>query len=127
VHVLLSDRVQLHVDAFGDGPFLLWLPGGPGLSNYLHPVAQAMAGFRHVLPDPRGTGRSEGGPHDLEVALTDLEDLRNMLGIDQWSLVGHSSGLPSNWPTSCHPDAMSSYLMRLTRLGLLTRGPLFKR
>jgi proline iminopeptidase len=84
VQVSLSDGVELHVEVFGEGRPVLWLPGGPGLSNYLEPVARELSGFRHILPDPRGTGRSGGGPHSLEVALTDLEDLRRNLGIRQW-------------------------------------------
>lgn len=88
----MSDRVELHVELFGNGPPILWLPGGPGLNNYLHPVARAFPGFRSVLPDPRGTGRSQGQAHSLAVALQDLEDLRQALDLDRWIVLGHSWG-----------------------------------
>ena len=85
-------RVEIYVDVFGSGLPILWLPGGPGLDNYLHPVARAFPDFRNVLPDPRGTGRSQGEPHGLTVAVQDLEDLRRALGLDRWLLLGHSWG-----------------------------------
>jgi len=88
----MSDGIELHVDIVGDGPPILWLPGGPGLSNYLHPVAQAFPDFSNIVPDPRGTGRSKGQPHSLAVAIQDLEDLRQTLGFDRWAVLGHSWG-----------------------------------
>lgn len=88
----MSDGVELHVDIVGNGPPILWLPGGPGLDNYLHPVARAFPGFQNVLPDPRGTGRSQGQPHGLAVAVHDLEDLRQALELERWIVVGHSWG-----------------------------------
>ena len=88
----MSDGVQLHVDVVGNGPPILWLPGGPGLDNYLRPVADALPGFLHVLPDPRGTGRSQGRPHGLAVAVHDLEDLRRSLEVERWVVLGHSWG-----------------------------------
>jgi len=51
-----------------------------------------MPGLRHILPDPWGTGRSEGMPHSLAVAVDDLEDLRCRLDIERWVVVGHSWG-----------------------------------
>lgn len=88
----MADGVELDVELLGDGPPVVWLPGGPGLENYLRPVAAALPGFRHVLADPRGTGRSAGGPHPLTVAVQDLEDLRRALSVDRWTVVGHSWG-----------------------------------
>ena len=88
----MSDGIELQVDTVGSGPPVLWLPGGPGLDNYLHPVAQALPEFANVLPDPRGTGRSGGGPHNLADAIRDLEDLRRALAIGRWTVLGHSWG-----------------------------------
>jgi proline iminopeptidase len=88
----MADGIELHLETFGTGRSVVWLPGGPGLNNYLGPVAKAMSGFRNILADPRGTGSSEGQPHGLGVAIQDLEDLRRALGLDSWTVVGHSWG-----------------------------------
>lgn len=105
----MSDGVELHVVRQGDGPQVLWLPGGPGLDNYLAPVARDIAGLRHIAADPRGTGSSAGGPHDLRVAVRDLEDLRRALHLDAWTVVGHSWGadLALGYALQ-HPEAVAS-------------------
>ncbi|WP_102125730.1 alpha/beta fold hydrolase [Deinococcus planocerae] len=82
----------LHVAQHGEGPPLLLLNGGGGCPNYLTPVAELLPGFRRVLPDPRGTGESTGGPHELATALTDLEAVREALGLERWAVLGHSWG-----------------------------------
>lgn len=81
---------SLHLSGRGDGPPLLLLSGGVGCPNYLAPVAEVLPGFRCLLPDPRGTGRSTGGVHGLTTALSDLEAIREALGLDRWAVLGHS-------------------------------------
>lgn len=68
------------------------MSGGPGCANYLGPVAGQLPEFRCLLPDPRGTGQSTGGAHGLETALADLEALREALGLECWTVLGHSWG-----------------------------------
>lgn len=82
----------LHIAEMGKGPPLLLLSGGPGCANYLQPVASLLPGWRRLLPDPRGTGKSTGGAHDLETALADLEAVREALGLERWTVLGHSWG-----------------------------------
>jgi proline iminopeptidase len=60
--------------------------------HYLADEAIAPVGVRSWFPDPRGVGRSGGGPHDLARAVADLEDVRWTLGVDRWVVLGHSWG-----------------------------------
>ncbi len=115
----MSDGIELHVDTFGNGPPLLWLPGGPGLGNYLQPVATEIRGFRNVLPDSRGTGRSQGHPHGLAVALRDLEDLRQALGIERWVVLGHSWGADLALAYSlAHGESVTSSIISFAGTGI---------
>jgi pimeloyl-ACP methyl ester carboxylesterase len=98
-----------------DRPYLVFLQGGPGFeaarptsppSGWL---ARALADFRVLLLDQRGTGRSTpvgsvipgATPADQAEYLThfradsivrDLELIRAELGVERWSLLGQSFG-----------------------------------
>jgi len=89
----------LHYTVFGEGKPLLLLAGGPGLrSEYLRPIVAGIGeGYRCVLLDQRGTGRSEADKADattinLDAFVQDLETLRAHLQIDRWVVLGHSWG-----------------------------------
>jgi pimeloyl-ACP methyl ester carboxylesterase len=99
----------------GDRPYLVFLQGGPGFeatrptsppSGWL---ARALADFRVLLLDQRGTGRSTPvGPlipgatpaeqaeylshFRADAIARDLEAIRAELGIERWSLLGQSFG-----------------------------------
>lgn len=91
--VSCSDGTQLHVGAMGgDGPHVLVLSGGPGCVNYLEHDTSAPDGTRAWFPEPRGVGRSGGGAHDLTQAIDDLETIRATVGVDSWTVLGHSFG-----------------------------------
>jgi pimeloyl-ACP methyl ester carboxylesterase len=98
-----------------DRPYLVFLQGGPGFeaSRPATPpsgwMARALADFRVLLLDQRGTGRSTPVGPDLPGAsandqaeylthfradsiVRDLELIRADLGIDRWSLLGQSFG-----------------------------------
>jgi proline iminopeptidase len=92
VTVRTDDATSLHVGVVGDGPDVLVLSGGPGCVNYLENDALAPSGARAWFPEPRGVGRSGGDPHDLAQAVADLETIRNEVGADSWTVVGHSFG-----------------------------------
>lgn len=74
--VSADDETPLHVGVTGDGPDVVVLSGGPGCVNYLEDDVIAPRGFRAWFPEPRGVGRSGGGPHDLARAIADLEAIR---------------------------------------------------
>lgn len=92
VAVRAADGVVLHVGVTGEGPDVVILSGGPGCVNYLEDDALAPRGTRCWFPEPRGVGRSEGGPHDLAQAVADLETIRTAARVESWIVMGHSFG-----------------------------------
>ncbi|MBC9732622.1 alpha/beta fold hydrolase [Nocardioides marmotae] len=87
-----DDGVDLHVAGCGQGPDVVVLSGGPGCVHYLADAALAPDGCRSWFPDPRGVGRSGGGPHDMARAIEDLEVVRRSIGAESWIVLGHSWG-----------------------------------
>lgn len=78
----------------GHGSALVLCHGGPGLWDYLAPVAMMVddlvTAYRY---DQRACGRSSGEPpHDVATAIADLEALRSHWGIADWIVAGHSWG-----------------------------------
>ena len=78
----------------GVGPPVVLCHGGPGLYDYLEPVAGMIDDLATVHRyDQRGCGRSEdSGPDDVTTFLGDLDALRSHWGHEAWTLVGHSWG-----------------------------------
>jgi proline iminopeptidase len=92
-HVITADDgVFLHVGGTGVGPDVLVLSGGPGCVHYLEDDDVAPRGVRAWYPEPRGVGRSGGGPHEMAQAVSDLEAVRRALGVESWMVLGHSWG-----------------------------------
>ena len=87
-----DDGTLLHVGVTGDGPDVVVLSGGPGCVHYLEDDVLAPSGMRAWYPEPRGVGRSEGGPHDLAQAVADIEAVRRAEDIGSWVVLGHSWG-----------------------------------
>jgi proline iminopeptidase len=101
----VGDGHRVYWEALGrpDGLPAVWLHGGPGSGasisarGYFDPSA-----YRAVLFDQRGCGRSRPLASDPEADLTtnttrylvtDLERLREQLGIDRWVVAGVSWGV----------------------------------
>lgn len=78
----------------GDGPALVLCHGGPGLWDYLAPVAALVDDLATVYRyDQRACGRSSGGPpYDVATAVADLDALRAHWGLRDWVVAGHSWG-----------------------------------
>lgn len=87
-----ADGTSLSVAVCGDGQDVVLLSGGPGCVHYLAAEHLAPAGVRAWFPSPRGVAPSGGGPHTMTAAIADLEQLRRRLGIDRWTVLGHSWG-----------------------------------
>lgn len=90
---------RFYYHLIGRGEPLLLLAGGPGFpGDYLKPVAEVLQdSFLCIIPDQRGTGRSQLNRIDsttvnLDVAVADLEDLRKHLNLETWNVLGHSWG-----------------------------------
>lgn len=71
---------------------IVLLHGGPGLDDYLAPIAQFLAPTFHVVTyDQRGSGASSHhGPYRIQDHVNDLEVLRQHLGTEHLHLFGHS-------------------------------------
>ncbi|NUT07503.1 MAG: alpha/beta hydrolase [Hamadaea sp.] len=112
------EHTALHVGVTGQGPDVVVLTGGPGCVQYLEQNEIAPLHHRAWYPEPRGVGRSGGGPHGMERAIADLEGIRAAVGIDAWIVVGHSWGcdLAVRYAVE-HPEVVTAVV------GIAGRGP----
>lgn len=110
--------VALYVGVTGKGPDLVVLTGGPGCVQYLERDEISPPYYRAWHPEPRGVGRSEGGPHTMERAIADLESIREAVGVGSWIVLGHSWGcdLAVRYAVE-HPDAVAAVV------GIAGTGP----
>ncbi|MEU0567678.1 alpha/beta fold hydrolase [Nonomuraea sp. NPDC005983] len=90
---------RLHVDQRGakDAPPLLYLHGGPGSGSHDFMSFQGerlSERLRLVGVDQRGVQRSDplDGPVTEDDLIADFEALREVLGFERWSILGHSYG-----------------------------------
>ena len=88
--------VALYVKVVGQGYPLLLMHGGPGLDHTsLLPLQKMADQFTLVFYDQRCNGRSQGAEltsMTFENLTSDAEALRQVLGFDQWAVLGHSFG-----------------------------------
>lgn len=106
--------------AEGRGDPLICVPGGPADSRYLGDLGGLSAHRRLIVPDLRGTGRSEvpkdPATYRCDRLVDDIEALRRHLGLARADLLGHSAGanIAAQYAAR-HPD-------RVGRLVLVTPG-----
>lgn len=91
------DGRQLTYRKLGHGPVLVCHPGGPGFSStYFGDLAALWEQFTLVMLNPRGTGRSarpsDSRAYQIDDYVSDLEELRQHLGLERMVLLGHSHG-----------------------------------
>ncbi len=96
-HRLNIGDCNLYCEQEGHGTPLVLISGGPGTTHHVfHPWFSQAAGFAQVIYyDPRGCGLSDyrpGNGYSVTQAVDDLERLRQVLGIGQWAVLGHSYG-----------------------------------
>ena len=93
-----ANGVLLYYVAFGQGPPLVLLHGGPGASHdyflpYLAPLARH---HRLVFLDERGSGKSQKledpSGYTVDAMVEDVEAVRQALGLGKIDLLGHSYG-----------------------------------
>lgn len=101
---MVSERVVLHVvDEGGKGRPVLLLHGFPDSSAlWRHQVpALVDAGFRAIVPDLRGFGRSPRlervEDYTVPVAVADVLGLLDDLGVENADVVGHDWGSALGW------------------------------
>ncbi len=78
----------------GDGPRVLALHGGPGMSNYLASIVDELGpNYRVASFQQRGLAPSiESGPYDIATAIADVAAVLDHLDWPTAYLVGHSWG-----------------------------------
>jgi proline iminopeptidase len=115
-----KDGRELAYERIGTGPVLVVHSGGPGFSTtYLGDLAGL--GDRHalVMLSPRGTGASDRpadpGAYYLDDYVSDLEELREHLGLEQMLLLGYShGGIVAQAYASAHPGRVSRLVLAVT-------------
>ncbi|MGW6189812.1 alpha/beta fold hydrolase [Bacillus cereus] len=92
---------KLYVEAHGNPKSkpVLYLHGGPGESCYdfsFHQAVRLKDSLYVIMIDQRGVCRSEGineeEPFGLNDLVEDCEEIRKLLQIEKWSVIGHSFG-----------------------------------
>lgn len=130
VKAQVSDSVQLsnaslYFEIKGEGPPILLLSGGPGLSSkQLSSLRDSLSQkYKCILFDQRGTGQSHTSPLDsitinLKQSVEDISSLLRKLKLDRVTIVGHSWGamLAVNFAIA-HPT-------QINKLVLISSGPL---
>lgn len=89
-----ADGAQLWAASSGAGPDLALAHGGPGLWDYVEPLAAELEPYATVHRwDQRGGGRSDlGGPFTVDTFVSDMDAVRAAVGASRWIAGGHSWG-----------------------------------
>lgn len=89
-----DDGVRLWAESGGEGEEMMLLHGGPGLWDYLGPLAASLEDDHTVVRyDQRGAGRSDHtGPYSLDRFVADCEDVRAEVSFERPVVAGHSWG-----------------------------------
>jgi len=92
--VTLRDGATIRTATSGVGSPAVWCHGGPGLWDYLAPVASLVDdSLTSIRFDQRGCGRSTGsGPFTIAQAVDDLDQVRDAFDLTRWAVFGHSWG-----------------------------------
>ncbi|AKH68529.1 proline iminopeptidase [Spongiibacter sp. IMCC21906] len=119
-HMAVEPPHILYVEEAGnpDGIPVVFLHGGPGAG--LSPKARCFFDperYRIILFDQRGSGRSE--PHaclennTTQGLITDMEVIRDSLGIERWILFGGSWGSTLALAyAQCYPERVNAMILR---------------
>jgi proline iminopeptidase len=115
-----SDGRKLTYRRMGTGPVLVCHPGGPGFSSaYLGDLAGLWERFTLVILNPRGTGGSDRpadkSRYHLDDYVSDLDELRDHLGLERMMLLGYShGGIVAQAYASAHPARVSRLVLAST-------------
>jgi len=115
-----KDGRTLTYERKGSGPTLVCHPGGPGFSSlYLSNLGGLDEHLELVLLNPRGTGGSDDAsdPSGYTIAdyASDVEELRDHLGLERLLLLGHShGGVVAIEYAATHPDRVERLILANT-------------
>jgi proline-specific peptidase len=115
-----NDGRTLTYERKGSGPTLVCHPGGPGFSaRYLSNLGGLDEHLELVLLNPRGTGGSDDASESKGYAIgdyaSDVEELREHLGLERLLLLGHShGGVVAIEYAATHPDRVERLILANT-------------
>ena len=91
-----SDGAMIWTTQSGHGFPVMLCNGGPGCCDYLEPVAEMVDDVASVIRfEQRGCGRSEPvPPYNIATCLSDLENIRQDYGFEQWIIGERLQGAP---------------------------------
>jgi proline iminopeptidase len=97
----------------GQGPALLFLHGGPGLSDYADLLAPELGGWRTVHYQQRGLSPSTvDGPFTVEQHVADAVAVLDARGVNRAVVVGHSWGAHLALELAvAHPDRVAGLVL----------------
>ena len=101
----------------GHGPPVVCLAGGPGSSAaYLEDLAALDRDYELIVPDWRGTGNSEPAltpvGQGFDVLGSDLEALRDYLGLDVMTALAHSAACTTTLVyAAAHPNRIGALVL----------------
>lgn len=117
MRMVRTNGIQLAVYEAGSGPAVILLHGFPGLAfSWRHQVpALAAAGYRVIVPDLRGYGRSDTPErvedYDIAHLTGDLVGLLDELGLTQAVFMGHDWGGLLAWQMPLlHPSRVAGVI-----------------
>jgi proline iminopeptidase len=110
--LIQNKNARIYYRTYGKGNPVLIINGGPGLNSdgFVGLAKELSAANQTIIYDQRGTGKSTISPVDsstitMQLMIEDMEVLRIHLGIDQWSILGHSfGGMLASYYASMHPE-----------------------
>ena len=114
------EGLTLSYERRGSGPLLVCHPGGPGFSSrYFADMTGLGERFTLVMLNPRGSEGSDA-PDDVraystEDYVSDLDELREHLGLERMLLLGHShGGIVAAAYAATHPDRVEKLVLAST-------------
>ena len=112
------DNARLFYEVIGNGEPIIVVHGGPGLDHaYLQPGLDALATrYSLIYYDQRGTGRSsaalDSATINIDTFVQDIETLRQTLGFERVSIMGHSFGsLIATEYALRHPESLHALIL----------------
>lgn len=130
----LDNGLRLHYLDVGEGPVVVWLHGsGPGASGYSNfkgnYPAFAEAGFRNIVLDLPGFGRSDKPAdvhYDLDFFVSNLNAFLKTIGVARCTLLGNSlGGAIALGQALAHPETVERLIL-MAPGGVETRETYFR-
>ncbi len=124
-HFVANDDISTAYYDEGSGPVLLLVHGFTGSKLDFHDEVPALAEhYRVIVPDNRGHGETSNiGPYTLAQLVVDLDGFTNVLGLDQFHLLGHSlGGMAAMRYALGHEDKLASLILMDTSAQSLGMG-----